>query len=62
MKVKNIKFQGAKMLLVGGAITFKEDFENFRESYAHLCDDGKIRRHGDVIGTKDDIEICKEDK
>ncbi|MEE8113044.1 MAG: hypothetical protein V3T23_01695 [Nitrososphaerales archaeon] len=30
------------------------------ESYAHLFDDGKIRRYQEVIGTIDDLKIVDE--
>jgi len=60
--IPKIKFKGKEYLLVSGsvknsAIATKEQFENFECSYAHLYEDGKIRRFGGVIGNIDDIEF-----
>lgn len=51
-----IRFQGKKYVKIGGAIATQDAFESGECSYAHLFSDGKIRRHGDVIGTESDIE------
>ncbi len=48
------------MLLIGGAIAFQEDYEDFRESYAHLAEDGNIYRYGEIIGTKEDIKLLED--
>ena len=57
-----IRFQGRSDLILtrGGAITTEEDYEAFRESYAHLVDDGRVMRYGRQIGTAGDIEIIGE--
>lgn len=48
------------LIMVGGAITTKEGYENFKESICHLFNDGKIRRYGRVIGTIDDIVVIND--
>ena len=57
MTNKRIRFCGEEYVLVGGAIATPDQLENFTESFAHLCDDGRILRHGKVIGHREDIEI-----
>lgn len=57
-----IKFKGMEFVFVGydlteGAIALREDYENFRPSFAHLFPNGEIRRHGSLIGSREDIEI-----
>lgn len=59
-KIKKIRFQNTDMLLIGGAIAFQEDYEDFRESYAHLAEDGNIYRYGEIIGTKEDIKLLED--
>lgn len=59
-KLKYIEFQGQKYLLVGDAIATIEAFQNGQIGYAHVGEDGFIRRYGGIIGTKDDIEILGE--
>lgn len=56
-----IRFQGQKFVLVEGAIAYEEDYEEFRPSYAHLFEDGNIKRFGKIIGTKADIEFINRD-
>ena len=57
---QKIIFKGNEYILVAGGITTKEDFENGRISYAHLYPDGIIKRHTEIIGTKDDIIFTDE--
>jgi hypothetical protein len=54
-----VRFQGKEYIFVDGAITTKEAYLNFDESYAHLYEDGAIRRYGQQIGTKEDLEFLK---
>ena len=60
---KIIKLNGKEYLLVGGdlerggAIATREQFENFECSYAHLMESGEIKRFGEVIGHRSDIEV-----
>jgi hypothetical protein len=59
---KQITLFGEIYLLIGdldsgGPISTKEQYENFECSYAYLKSDGNIYRFGQVIGTKDDINI-----
>lgn len=35
--------------------THDDDVGPFGDSYAHLCDDGMIRRYREVIGSRDDL-------
>lgn len=63
--VYEIKFKGNDYLLIGeeddGAIATQEAYSNGEQSYAYLDrHDGKVRRHNQVIGSKDDIEIIKK--
>ena len=44
----------------GGAIATREDYENFRPSYAHLYPGGNIQRHEETIGQRADIEVLGE--
>ena len=65
MPVKKIKFKGEEFLLItsifeskkGGAIATQEEYENFELNYAHLCEDGIVRRYSQEIGTIKDIEF-----
>jgi len=56
-KMEMIKFKGKNYVLIEGALTTKEAYKNGRASYAHLFEDGKVRRFGEVIGSKEDIEF-----
>jgi hypothetical protein len=57
-----VKFKGTEFVFVGeddrsdGAIATPEAYEAGDTSYAHLFEDGLIRRFQTVIGTKDDLE------
>ena len=59
--VEKIKLFGKDYIYIGddcgGAITTKEQYENFETNFAHLCPDGIIRSFGFPIGTVDDIEF-----
>lgn len=55
--MKRIRFQGQEYILVGGAITTEEAFYNGEMGYAHLGEDGLVRRFHSIIGSKNDIEI-----
>lgn len=61
-----IKFLGEEYLLItndgneSGAITKREAFENGDISYAHLCNDGIVRRLGLEIGDRRQIEFIGE--
>ena len=58
MQNKRIRFRSQEYVLTeGGAIATAEALENFTESFAHLHKDGRIMRHGEVIGRRDDIEV-----
>lgn len=60
---RKIKFKGKNYILVGdktdGAIATKEQFINGKCSYAHLFEDGDVRRFGDIIGSIKDIKFGK---
>jgi len=59
-KIQQIKFQNKKYLLIGeteGAICTKKQYINGELSYAHLFEDGTIRRFMHQIGTIKDIEF-----
>ena len=61
MTVEKIRFLNEEFVLIGGdSIAKKEAYENFESSFAHLFPDGIILRHGQQIGTKEDIEFIKE--
>ena len=58
MTNKRIRFRSQEYVLTeGGAIAAPEALENFTASFAHLHEDGRIMRHGKVIGRRDDIEV-----
>lgn len=62
--MKKIKLNGNEFLFISedgldGPIATKEQYESFRESYAFLYKDGLIRRHGEVIGQRTDIEFLE---
>lgn len=48
-------FNGERVVLIGGAITTPELYQSFKESLAHSCDDGLVRRHGIVLGKSEDL-------
>lgn len=59
---KEIVFQGNTYILFdGGAITTPESYLAYTPSYAHLCSDGKVRRYGEIIGSREDIEFTGKD-
>ena len=54
---KRIRFRSQEYVLTeGGVIATAEALENFTASFACL-EDGRIMRHGEVIGRQDDIEV-----
>ena len=64
-----IKFKGDIYYLINedcnkkeGAIATKYQYENFEVSFAHLDDNGKIKRYGEVIGNIKDIEFIKKEE
>lgn len=57
IRFKSGLFADIELILVGGAITTQDRYEAFTDSLAHLCDDGRVMRYGEQIGTKDDIEF-----
>ena len=58
-----IRFQGNEYLLIGGnldeggPIATRYEWESGELNYAALCEDGKVRRFMEVIGTVDEIEV-----
>lgn len=59
-----IKFKGDDYLFIGdtprdGAITTKELYENFEESFAHLFSNGEIKRFNKIIGHRNDIQFLE---
>lgn len=60
-----IKFQGNDYLLIGetpreGAIATPEQYGNFDISYAHLFPDGRVMRHKQQIGNREDIQFMEK--
>jgi hypothetical protein len=59
----SIKFQGNDYLLIGGtmetggAIATREQFAAFTPSYAVLTRNGEVKRYGETIGKRADIEV-----
>ena len=51
------EYEGMQLIMVCGAITTQERFDDFEESLCHLFDDGVIRRYGSEVGTFADIEV-----
>jgi hypothetical protein len=51
------EYEGMQLIMVGGAITTREGFENLTDSICHLDEDGIIRRHHREIGSFSDIEV-----
>lgn len=61
--IRKIRWMDKEWLLIGkdtGAITNKGHYRHGIISFAHLCEDGLITRHREVIGTKEDIEFLEE--
>ena len=66
MKEK-IRFKGKEYFLVHGegfgmnegAMATKKQYANWLISFAHLFEDGVIRRFGEQIGTIEDIEFLE---
>ena len=67
MKFRQIIFKNEEYLLIAGkndldgAIATKEQYENGVPSFAHLFEDGKIKRYGEIIGTIEDIVFTGEE-
>ena len=64
MRVRKIKFQGQDFILTSpndnsSPIVTVEQFQKGHTSYAHLYEDGTIKRFGALVGTKADIEFGK---
>jgi hypothetical protein len=61
LKVLRIRFQGREFVLtsnmMSGPIATPEAYADGEASYAHLFKNGEIKRFGELIGTKDDIEV-----
>lgn len=62
-EIPKLRFQGRDFLLVNGdgnmnegAIATEEEWNSFAENFAHLFEDGTIKRFGRVIGKREDIE------
>lgn len=51
------EYEGMNLIMVGGAITTQERFDNFTESLCHLFEDGIIRRYRREISSFADIEV-----
>ena len=65
--MKRIKLHGEEYVFTGdsiedldNAITKEDDYEHGKVSYAHLFEDGIIRRHNVQIGTAEDIEVLRD--
>ena len=62
-----IRFKGEEYIFpcgtleAGGPIATPEQYQNFRPSFAHLFPNGQVKRHGEVIGTREDIEVIGTD-
>ena len=61
-----IKFLDRDFLLIGdlsnGAITNQEQFDDFADGYAHVYEDGIVRRYGVPIGTRSDITVLSTEE
>lgn len=61
-----IKFQGHDFLLIGdlgyGAIATQEQFDDCADNYAHVYEDGIVRRYGRPIGTRSDITVLSTEE
>lgn len=51
------EYESMKLIMVGGAITTQERFDDFTDSLCHLMDTGEIKRYGRIIGSFADIEV-----
>jgi hypothetical protein len=60
MKVQQIRFKGQDYILVDGAIATVAAFQVGECSYAHLYEDGTIKRFGEIVGHRKDIEYVGE--
>lgn len=58
--VYKIKFQNQEFIIVDNAICTIQQFKNCWPGYAHLFEDGIIRRYGKQIGAFDDIDWLEE--
>ena len=61
MKVPQVRLHGETYIFIGdpgidGAIAKPEEYAHGRPSYAHLYEDGRVRRFGEVIATTEDLE------
>ena len=56
-KFRQYEFNGNTFISVGGALATIEQYESGLASYAHLFDDGSIKRFGDIIGHKKDLKF-----
>lgn len=57
IRLNLLGYGGWALILVGGAITTMERFDNFDVSLAYLYEDGRIKCFGRVIGSVRDIEV-----
>lgn len=62
-EIPKLRFQGKEYLLVNGdgnrnegAIATEDEWNAFALNYAHLFEDGTIKRFGNVIGKREEIE------
>jgi len=53
---KRLRLLGREYIFVDGAIATESAYEAGEVSFAHLCEDGKVRRFGYVIADESDIE------
>ena len=63
--MREIKFKDKTYLLIGtkeGAITTKRQYENGFCSYAHLYENGSVKRFNKIIGTIKDIKFRRKIK
>lgn len=65
-KYKKVKFKGKEYFLIGKeapiALATKNQYENGKVSFAALNSDGDIKRYGNVIGKKEDLEPIGEEE
>lgn len=68
MKVPVVEFKGDEYILISdspvlkkahGAMTTPELFRHGKMSYAHLGEDGVIRRFHTEIGTREDLRLLR---
>jgi hypothetical protein len=62
---QQIRFKGEVYVLIGdmesgGAIATPQQFENWECSFAHLYPNGDIKRFGEVIGRREDIQVMNQ--